>query len=41
MISDTLGNRAARITASTSGHVIALNQNPLVTQGEALIHLAD
>ena len=40
-ISDALGNRSARITASASGHVIALNQNPLVTQGEALIHLAD
>jgi uncharacterized protein len=39
-ISDALGNRSARITAPTSGHVIALNQNPLVSQGDALVHLA-
>lgn len=39
-ISDALGNRATRINAPSSGHVIALNQNPLVTQGEALVHLA-
>ena len=39
-ISDALGNRSARITASSSGHVIALNQNPLVSQGDALVHLA-
>lgn len=39
-ISDALGNRAARITASSSGHVIALNQNPLVSQGDALVHIA-
>jgi hypothetical protein len=39
-ISDALGNRSARVSATASGHVIALNQNPLVTQGEALVHLA-
>ncbi len=39
-ISDALGNRAARITASGSGHIIALNQNPLVSQGDALVHIA-
>ena len=39
-ISDALGNRAARVTASGSGHVIALNQNPLVSQGDALVHIA-
>jgi len=39
-ISDALGNRSTRITAPVAGHVIAVNQNPLVTQGEALVHLA-
>lgn len=39
-ISDALGNRSTRVSAPSSGHVIALNQNPLVTQGEALVHLA-
>lgn len=39
-ISDALGNRSTRVTASAAGHVIALNQNPLVTQGEALVHIA-
>jgi hypothetical protein len=39
-ISDALGNRSTRITAPVAGHVIAINQNPLVTQGEALVHLA-
>lgn len=40
MISDALGNRAARVTATMDGHVIAINQNPLVSQGDALVHLA-
>jgi uncharacterized protein len=39
-ISDSLGNRATRITANASGHVIALNQNPLISQGEAVVHIA-
>lgn len=39
-ISDALGSRSARITAPSSGHVIAFNQNPLVSQGDALVHLA-
>lgn len=39
-ISDALGNRSTRVSAPVPGHVIALNQNPLVTQGEALVHLA-
>lgn len=39
-ISDALGNRSTRVSAPSPGHVIALNQNPLVTQGEALVHLA-
>ena len=38
-ISDALGNRSTQIKASSSGHVIAVNQNPLVTQGAALVHL--
>ncbi|MFP5332105.1 MAG: succinylglutamate desuccinylase/aspartoacylase family protein [Acidimicrobiia bacterium] len=40
LISDALGNRAARVTATMDGHVIAINQNPLVSQGDALVHLA-
>lgn len=39
-ISDALGTRSARITASSAGHVLALNQNPLVSQGDAVVHLA-
>jgi uncharacterized protein len=40
MISDATGNRAARVTAPLDGHVIAVNQNPLVSQGDALVHIA-
>ncbi|HSJ26816.1 MAG TPA: succinylglutamate desuccinylase/aspartoacylase family protein [Acidimicrobiia bacterium] len=40
MISDATGNRAARVTAPMDGHVIAVNQNPLVSQGDALAHIA-
>ncbi|MEX2279047.1 MAG: succinylglutamate desuccinylase/aspartoacylase family protein [Acidimicrobiia bacterium] len=40
LISDALGNRSTRVTAPSPGHVIALNQNPLITQGEALVHIA-
>lgn len=40
LISDALGNRSTRVTAPSAGHVIALNQNPLITQGEALVHIA-
>lgn len=39
-ISDALGNRSTRVTATISGHVIAVNQNPLVSQGDALLHIA-
>jgi len=39
-ISDALGTRPTVITAATAGHVIALNQNPLVSQGDALVHIA-
>lgn len=39
-ISDAHGNRASRITSTASGHVIAVNQNPLVSQGDALLHIA-
>jgi uncharacterized protein len=38
-ISDALGNRSARVNATMSGHVIATNQNPLVSQGDAVVHL--
>lgn len=40
LISDALGNRATRVTATIDGHIIAINQNPLVAQGDALVHLA-
>lgn len=40
LISDALGNRATRVTATMDGHVIAINQNPLISQGDALVHLA-
>lgn len=39
-IGDALGSRPTKIGASTSGWVIALSQNPLVSQGDALVHLA-
>lgn len=39
-ISDALGNRATRVTATMAGHVIAINQNPLVSQGDAIAHIA-
>lgn len=39
LISDALGNRATRVTATMDGHIIAINQNPLVSQGDALVHI--
>ncbi|MDX1450033.1 MAG: succinylglutamate desuccinylase/aspartoacylase family protein, partial [Acidimicrobiia bacterium] len=39
-ISDALGNRSAGIKATMDGYVIAVSQNPLVSQGDALVHLA-
>ena len=38
-ISDAFGQRPTRINAHMDGHVIAITQNPLVSQGDALVHL--
>lgn len=38
-ISDAFGHRPTRITASIPGHVIAVTQHPLVSQGDALVHI--
>lgn len=38
-ISDAFGQRPTRINAPVDGHVIAITQNPLVSQGDALVHL--
>lgn len=39
-ITDALGQRPTGISATTSGWVIAFTQNPLVSQGDALVHIA-
>lgn len=39
-ISDSFGSRSSSVTASTDGWVIARTLNPLVSQGDALVHLA-
>lgn len=39
-ISDALGSRPTTVSATVAGHVIAINQNPLVSQGDALVHIA-
>jgi predicted deacylase len=38
-ISDAFGLRPTKVSATVSGYVIAKTQNPLVTQGEALVHI--
>jgi predicted deacylase len=38
-ISDAFGHRPTRINAPFEGHVIAITQNPLVSQGDALVHI--
>ncbi len=38
-ISDAFGQRPTRITAANSGYVIAITQHPLVSQGDALVHI--
>ncbi|RME71790.1 MAG: deacylase [Planctomycetota bacterium] len=40
-ICDGFGARVARITASVSGIVIGINNNPLVHQGDALVHVGE
>jgi predicted deacylase len=39
-IGDALPSRASRITAPATGWVIAVTLDPLVGQGDALVHLA-
>lgn len=39
-IADALGQRSTKITATVSGWVIGMTQNPLVSQGDALVHIA-
>lgn len=39
-IGDALGSRPTGVKASTHGWVIAVTQNPLVSPGDALVHLA-
>jgi predicted deacylase len=38
-IGEALGGRRAMIRAPADGHVIAINQNPLVSQGDAMVHV--
>jgi uncharacterized protein len=40
VIGDALGSRPTRVKAPASGWVIAATQNPLVSPGDALVHLA-
>lgn len=39
-IRDTFGRRLSRIMASTDGIVIGLNLDPIVNQGDAVVHIA-
>ncbi len=41
VIHDSVGRRLARVTASRRGIVIGHVQQPLVNQGDALIHIAE
>jgi predicted deacylase len=41
VIHDSVGNRLARVTALHDGVVIGSVQQPLVNQGDALIHIAE
>ena len=40
-IHDSFGHRLSRITASTDGLVIGLNLDPIVNQGDAVVHIAE
>jgi predicted deacylase len=40
-IHDTFGHRLSRISASTSGLVVGLNLDPVVNQGDAIVHIAE
>lgn len=41
VIADALGERRTPVRASTSGIVLGYTRNPLASQGDALVHLAD
>jgi predicted deacylase len=41
VIHDSVGKRLSRITAPKTGIVIGQVQQPLVNQGDALVHLAE
>lgn len=40
VLGDVIGGRPTRVLAPITGHVIARTLNPLVSQGDALVHLA-
>ena len=40
-IHDTFGHRLSRIMASTAGIVVGLNLDPMVNQGDAVVHIAE
>ena len=40
-IHDTFGHRLSRVSASLSGVVVGLNLDPVVNQGDAIVHLAE
>ena len=39
-IGEALAGRSTRVKAATGGWVIAVTRNPLVSPGDALVHLA-
>lgn len=41
VIADALGQRITPVRASTPGIVLGTNRHPMVSQGDALVHLAD
>jgi predicted deacylase len=41
LIADALGVSSTRVRASTRGVVLGYTRNPLVSQGDALVHIAD
>lgn len=41
VIADALGDRATPIRASTPGIVLGYSRNPMASQGDALVHVAD
>jgi len=39
-ISDPFGNFERRVNALNDGHIICINQSPIVNQGDAIFHVA-